>query len=177
MIKKEIYIYVQINKSNPEKCSQCPLKEKCTKSKTNQKSISRHVWQNYVDKTNELRYEQIWKDIYPKRKETIERTFGDCKENMCLRFTRVRGLEKNQNNALMIFTCHNLKKMALWKWNSKVKSSKYSYIFIKISFFINFFKEKIVYFSKYTILSTNCNTNKYQCFSLSKNSKTMEYNS
>lgn len=106
-VTKEGY---KIYKSNPEKCKNCPLKEKCTKSKTNQKSISRHVWQEYVEEANELRYTDAWKERYPLRKETIERIFGDCKENMCLRFTRVKGLEKNRSNATMIFTCHNLKK-------------------------------------------------------------------
>ena len=141
-------------KSNPEKCINCPFREKCTKSKNNQKSITRHVWQEYVEMTNELRYTETWKEIYPKRKETIERIFGDCKENMCLRFTRVRGLEKNQRNALMIFTCHNLKKMALWKVKSKKNSALYSAIITKISKIIEICKEKAIYFFKYTTLST-----------------------
>ncbi len=108
--------------------------------------------------TNELRYTQIWKDIYPLRKETVERTFADCKENMCLRFTRVRGLQKNRSNALMIFTCHNLKKMALWKHKSKDNTSLNNTILSKILNFINCCKEKAVYFFKYTTLSTVWNT-------------------
>ena len=149
--KEDLKIY----KSNPAKCINCPFKEKCTRSKTNQKSISRHVWEEYVEMANELRYTQTWKDIYPLRKETVERTFADCKENMCLRFTRVRGLEKNRSNALMIFTCHNLKKMALWKHRSKELSSLNNAILDKFLNFINFYKEKAVYFFKYTTLSTN----------------------
>lgn len=150
-VTKEGY---KIYKSNPEKCLNCPLREQCTKSKNNQKSISRHVWQEYVEMTNELRYTQTWKDIYPLRKETIERIFGDCKENMCLRFTRVRGLEKNRSNALMIFTCHNLKKMALWKSKSKDNTSLASTNLSKFLNFIIFYKEKAIYFFKYTTLST-----------------------
>lgn len=150
-VTKEGY---KIYKSNPEKCLNCPLREQCTKSKNNQKSISRHVWQEYVEETNELRYTQTWKDIYPLRKETIERIFGDCKENMCLRFTRVRGLEKNRSNALMIFTCHNLKKMALWKWKSKDNKFLNNLILTKFLNFINYCKEKAAYFFKYTTLST-----------------------
>ena len=151
-VTKEGY---KIYKSNPEKCLNCPLREQCTKSKNNQKTISRHVWQEYVEATNELRYTQTWKEIYPLRKETIERIFGDCKENMCLRFTRVRGLEKNRSNALMIFTCHNLKKMALWKSKSKDNKPFNSSILTEILNFTNYCKEKAVYFLKYTTLSTN----------------------
>ena len=150
-VTKEGY---KIYKSNPEKCLNCPLREQCTKSKNNQKSISRHVWQEYVEETNELGYTQTWKDIYPLRKETIERIFGDCKENMCLRFTRVRGLEKNRSNALMIFTCHNLKKMALWKSKSKDNRSLNNSILTEFLNFINYCKEKAAYFFKYTTLST-----------------------
>ena len=150
-VTKEGY---KIYKSNPEKCSKCLFKNKCTKSKTNQKSLSRHVWQEYIETTEQIRRTQLWKDIYPLRKETIERIFGDCKENMCLRFTRVRGLEKNQNNALMIFTCHNLKKMALWKAKSNKKVTKMSSILPYFLFLIKKFKEKAVYFFKYTTLST-----------------------
>ena len=119
-------------KSNPEICSKCPLREQCTKSKNHQKIISVHVWNKYVEQANELRYTETWKEIYPLRKQTIERIFGDCKENMGLRFTRVRGLEKNKANATMIFACHNLKKMALWHNKNNPNMSKNTQILSNI---------------------------------------------
>lgn len=141
-------------KSNPKKCESCPLKDKCTKSKNNQKIISVHVWHKYVEQANELRYSETWKEIYPERKKTIERIFGDCKENMCLRYTRVRGLEKNRCNASMIFACHNLKKMAIWKARKDKNRDKNSSIFQNIyKFFINF-KQKRQININYTYLST-----------------------
>ena len=76
------------------------------------KVLTRHVWQDYKDEVNERRFTDEFKDIYPLRKENIERTFADCKEQHNLRFTRLTGLKKNQHQVLMIFTCHNLKKMA-----------------------------------------------------------------
>ncbi|MCI8545572.1 MAG: IS1182 family transposase, partial [Bacilli bacterium] len=82
----------KLYKSNPEKCKKCPLRDKCTKSKNNQKVIIRHIWEEYKEQANENRYTKIWKDNYPLRKETIERTFGDCKEQHGLRFSRVRGV-------------------------------------------------------------------------------------
>ncbi len=130
----------KIYKSNRKSCETCPLKGKCTKSKNSQKIITRHIWQNYKDEVNQKRYEDLFKTEYPKRKETIERIFGDCKEQHSLRFTRVRGLEKNSNQALLIFACHNLKKMSLWRWekvknknNSHQKSLNITYLFQKIS--------------------------------------------
>ncbi len=56
----------------------------------------------------------------PIRKQTIERDFGDCKENHCLRYTRIRGLKKNSHQAAIIFSVHNLKKLSLWR--SKYKA-------------------------------------------------------
>jgi transposase len=130
----------KLYKSDPNKCANCPLKNECTKSKSNQKVITRHIWEEYKEQMNENRYTQLWKDNYPLRKETIERTFGDCKEQHGLRFTRVRGLLKNEHNVTMIFACHNLKKMATWKWKTTSKSSLFSNIF---QFFM-----KIRYFNK-----------------------------
>ena len=79
------------------------------------------------------------------RKETIERIFGDCKEQHGLRYTRVRGLLKNQQNATLIFACHNLKKMANWRWKKSPNIAKKSKIFIKMLDFVNFIKQKAVY--------------------------------
>lgn len=71
---------------------------------------------------DEIRYTPEWKDIYPLRKETIERVYADCKEKHGLRFTRIRGLKKNQQESLIIFGCHNLGKLARMK---KKRSHKY----------------------------------------------------
>ncbi|WP_028043400.1 transposase [Candidatus Stoquefichus massiliensis] len=67
---------------------------------------------------DEIRHTPKWKELYPKRKESIERVFGDCKEHHNLRYTRLRGLQKNQHQALMIFACHNLKRMTRWRWKT-----------------------------------------------------------
>ena len=120
----------KIYKSSKQSCATCPYLKKCTKSKQQEKVITRHIWQDKKDDVNKRRYESVFKENYPKRKETVERIFADCKEQHGLRFTRVRGLEKNSNQALLIFSCHNLKKMALWKSKSskKIGNSTMNYI-------------------------------------------------
>ena len=55
---------------------------------------------------------------------------------MGLRFTRVRGLDKNKANVTMIFACHNLKKMALWHNKNNPKMSNNNQIATKISDFL-----------------------------------------
>ena len=98
-------------------CEGCPLKARCTSRKN--KSVYIHIWEHYRKQADEYRHTEQWKKTYPLRKQTIERVFGDAKENHCLRFTRLRGLKKNQHQALMIFACHNLKKMGLWDWKKR----------------------------------------------------------
>ena len=113
-------------KSDPKDCKDCPLRNKCTKSKNMTKVIERHLWEEYREYADEIRHTMEWKEIYPQRKETIERVFADCKENNGLRFTRLKGLKKNQQNAWLIFACHNLKKMSLWRGKYRRKPSKNS---------------------------------------------------
>ena len=103
-------------KSDPKDCRNCPFLSQCTKSKNHQKVITRHVWTQYMEKAEEIRHSEKWKEVYPTRKETIERVFADDKENHCLRFTRLRGLVKNRHQAGLIFMCHNLQKLAKWRW-------------------------------------------------------------
>lgn len=105
-------------KSDPKECAECPFLAQCTRSRNHQKVIIRHVWAEYTDRAEEIRHTPAWKEIYPRRKETIERVFADDKENHCLRFTRLRGLRKNSHQASLIFACHNLQRMAKWKWVS-----------------------------------------------------------
>lgn len=109
----------RIYRSDKHKCESCPLLDQCTSSRNRQKVIVRHIWQDHLDECERLRHTDAWKQIYPKRKETIERDFGDCKENHCLRYTRLRGLKKNGHQAAIIFSCHNLKKIALWRYKNR----------------------------------------------------------
>lgn len=141
----------RIYKSDSAKCKNCPFKNQCTGSKNNQKTITRHVWEDYKEQMNENRYTENWKDNYPQRKETVERTFADCKEHHGLRYTRVRGLLKNDQNSTIIFACHNLKKMALWADKYKENSTKNTTTFrIIIKILKNKFRiEKIIKKNKY----------------------------
>ena len=103
-------------KSDPKKCISCPYKRKCTNSKNSVKVYTRHIWQNYLDETDEHRYEEESKKIYARRKKTIERCFGEGKENNGLRFTRYRGIKRVSSSLRLLFACQNLRKLARWKW-------------------------------------------------------------
>ncbi len=90
---------------------------------------------------------------YPKRKQTVERIFADCKEQHGLRFTRIRGLEKNSNQVLLIFACHNLKKMAIWKANKDKNKGKTSKNDNKNTIFLLIIIIKRALFKNNTLLS------------------------
>ena len=104
-------------KSNGQICMNCPYLNQCTLSKTHQKVITRHIWQDYMEICEDIRHTTGMKDMYAHRKETIERCFGTAKEHHGMRYTQQIGNEKMRMKVGMTFACLNMKKLArlLWK--------------------------------------------------------------
>ena len=104
-------------KSNPQVCVNCPTRHLCTKNKDFVKTVTRHIWAEYVEMAEEARHTQICKRMYKARKETIERVFADAKEHHGMRYTRYTGLAQVTNWVKLKFAAMNLKKFAnrLWK--------------------------------------------------------------
>ena len=100
-------------KSNPQICRNCPNLKKCTKSKNNQKVVTKHIWADYIEKVEDYRHTPEYNEIYKKRKETIERVFADAKEKYGMRYTTYRGLAQVTKWVKLKFACMNLKKLAL----------------------------------------------------------------
>ncbi|MFB4261993.1 transposase, partial [Shouchella clausii] len=75
--------------SDPRICETCPLLAQCTKSQNHQKLVLRHIWQDALDEAEHLRHTERNRDIYAKRKETIERVFADLKQKHGLRWTNL----------------------------------------------------------------------------------------
>lgn len=105
-------------KSRKEVCQRCPSIERCTASRNQQKVVTRHIWQDYVEESDHLRHRIDVKQIYAKRKETIERVFADAKEKHGMRWTTLRGIKKMSMQAMLTFASMNLKKIANWTWQS-----------------------------------------------------------
>lgn len=99
-------------KSDHGICESCPYLLQCTESKNHQKLVTRHIWQDYMDICEDIRHTTGMKDIYEKRKETIERIFGVAKENHCMRYTQQRGKAKMAMKVGLTFACLNMKKLA-----------------------------------------------------------------
>lgn len=147
-------------KSDPKVCINCPYRSRCTNSKDYTKLITRHIWEHYVEETDHLRHTSINKEIYDKRKETIERVFADMKEKHGMRWTTLRGLKKVKAQAMLVAACMNLKKMANWMWKSGKTGPKHRILVEKILYSIKFHKKYGFHQLWKPYLSANCP----QCF-------------
>lgn len=99
-------------KSCGQVCAECPCLKQCTDSKEHVKVVTRHVWEEYMEKAEENRYTIGNKQIYELRKETIERIFGTAKEQHGFRYTQYIGKARMEMKAGLTFAVMNLKKLA-----------------------------------------------------------------
>ena len=104
-------------KSDPKICKDCPSKFKCTENKKNIKTVDKHIWSEYLELAEDYRHTPPLRELYERRKETIERVFADAKEKCAMRFTYLRGLTRNLGWVRLKFAALNLKKYALHKWH------------------------------------------------------------
>lgn len=99
-------------KSRGAVCAECPYLSRCTNSKNHQKVITRHIWEDYIEACEDIRQALGMKDIYAKRKQTIERLFGTAKENHGMRYTQMYGKAKMEMKIGLTYAAMNLKKLA-----------------------------------------------------------------
>ena len=99
-------------KSCSEICKACPYLSQCTHSKNHVKVVSRHLWENYMEICEDIRHTIGMRDIYNRRKETIERIFGTAKEAHGFRYTQMYGKARMRMKVGLTFACMNLKKLA-----------------------------------------------------------------
>ena len=105
-------------KSRAYLCKTCPTRGMCTENAKCEKTVLRHVWQDYVEMAEHIRHMAVYKELYRLRKEKIERVFADAKEKHGMRYTQYRGLAQVTNWVKLKFAAMNLKKLAIWKWNA-----------------------------------------------------------
>ncbi len=125
--------------SDRHDCKQCPFKDQCTKGPS--RIVLRHLLEYTKQKANEIRLSEVGRQLYAKRKMTIERVFADCKMNHVLGFTFQRGLQKNQHRVSILFAMANLKKLAIFDSNSMKDNLSNSAIFHRISLLLAFYRK------------------------------------
>ena len=98
-----------------EICAGCPYLAQCTQNKDHVKTVTRHIWEPYIEICEDIRQTLGMKELYAFRKETIERIFGTAKENHGFRYTQMYGKARMEMKAGLTYACMNLKKLAKMK--------------------------------------------------------------
>ena len=113
-------------------CEKCPYLSQCTLSKNHVKIVTRHVWEDYMERCEDIRCTRGMKELYSKRKETIERIFGTAKEAHAFRYTQMNGKPAMRMKAGLTYACMNLKKLAKMLGKSGGGGHFYDLFFAKV---------------------------------------------
>ena len=99
-----------------KQCEGCPFKKECC-GKNKYRTIRRHINEEVNERARERRLSEKGKKLFKKRKTTVERSFGDSKQNHGYRFTLFKGVEKNQAYTHLICAAQNMKNIAIKRTN------------------------------------------------------------
>lgn len=93
-------------------CSDCPLREQCTKAKEGNNRTIRYneKWEQQKKIIKDLLSDETTSAIYGKRKIDVEQAFGLLKDNLCFTRFSVRGKEKVHNDLGSALMAVNLRK-------------------------------------------------------------------
>lgn len=116
-------------KSNCKDCEKCPYLSQCTGSKNHVKVVTRHIWEPYMEKAEDIRQTLGMKALYDQRKETIERIFGSAKEYHGFRYTNMIGKARMIMKSALTFACINLKKLAKILGGNHSNNGPFSFFF------------------------------------------------
>ena len=84
-------------------------------NKKEYRTITRHICEELNEEMRERRLSDRGKALYKQRKEHVERSFADSKNNHGYRYAMYRGIEKNQNYTWLICAAQNMKNIAIKK--------------------------------------------------------------
>ena len=101
----EIFEYKNIDRNG--------YKEYRSADKTEKKKIRRHIDAQHYDLAKIRRLSKEGKALYKRRKQTIERSFADSKQNHGYRYAQYRGKAKVQSYAWLSCCVQNMKTIAL----------------------------------------------------------------
>ncbi len=99
-----------------KQCDECPFANECC-GKSKFRTIRRHINEEVNERARERRLSAEGKELFKKRKTTVERSFGDSKQNHGYRYTLFKGVEKNQAYTHLICAAQNMKNIAIKRTN------------------------------------------------------------
>ena len=103
----------------------------------------RHIHEEWNDIFRENRLSGEGKELYQKRKEHVERSFADSKQNHGYRYAMYKGIQKNQNYTWLICAAQNMKNISIKKDNVDTKSDNNTHFGQKIVKIIKMIFKKI----------------------------------
>lgn len=86
------------------------------------KKILRHIKEEFNEIFRENRLSDEGKKLYQRRKEHVERSFADSKQNHGYRYAMHKGIKKNQHYTWLICSAQNMKNIAIKNDNVGKKS-------------------------------------------------------
>ena len=99
------------------------------------KVVRRHIHEEWNEIFRENRLSKEGRELYQKRKEHIERSFADSKQNHGYRYAMYKGVKKNQHYTWLICAAQNMKNIAIKNDNvgkKPISLSSILYNFIQI---------------------------------------------
>jgi transposase len=98
--------------SDARDCRNCPRRSDCLRDNATRRLVTRHVWQDDLDKADAFTKTPNGKRIYAWRKETIERSFAEAKELHGLRYARMLGIRNMYEQSFLTAAVQNMKRIA-----------------------------------------------------------------
>ena len=97
--------------SDSRACQNCPRRNECFAAGSKRRLVERHVWQDDLDDIAAFTRTPNGQRLYNWRKETIERSFAEAKENHGLRFARMLGIQNMREQCFLTATVQNIKRL------------------------------------------------------------------
>ena len=83
------------------------------------KIVRRHIHEEWNEQFTKNRLSDFGKELYQRRKEHVERSFADSKQNHGYRYAMYKGIKKNQNYTWLICAAQNMKNISI-KMNNRI---------------------------------------------------------
>ena len=97
--------------SDSKQCKDCPRRNECFGASTNRRMVERHVWQDALDDVIFFTKTHNGSRIYEWRKQTIERSFAEAKENHGLRYAHMLGIRNMREQCFLTAAVQNIKRL------------------------------------------------------------------
>jgi len=100
--------------SDAKVCASCPRRKECFGEKAARRQVQRHIWQDDLDQADAFTKSPRGRFLYSRRKQTIEPSFAEAKDNHGFRTARMIGLPNMREQSFLTAAVQNIKRIALF---------------------------------------------------------------